>query len=153
MAATGIDSQRHLGKKRRRNVRIKCGKSSLHFKELLHRNRRGDAAQFFIFRLFWCYTRHLAAPRRHSSTKDTQLSIEEEKFDRKKKIRQRKENFYYLFYLFSHASRHGHSATGAATVKARSATRFVEHLRSKSVEGMVQEGEEKPPSLKSCSSG
>jgi len=43
--------------------------------------------------------------------------------NRRGEIRQKKENlaakreFFYI--LFSHASRHGHSATGAATVKAR----------------------------------
>jgi hypothetical protein len=120
MAATGIDSQRHRGKKLRRNVRIKCGKSSLHFKELLHRNRRGDSAQFSFFDYFGCYTRHLVAPRRHSSTKETLLSIEEEKFDRKKKFGSKRK--ILLFIHFFTASRNGHSATEAATEHRQSET-------------------------------
>jgi len=51
-----------------------------------------------------------------------------ERFNRKKKIRQRKENFFIIFYD-SNESRHGHGATGAATVKGAGNSATVEALK------------------------
>ena len=76
------------------------GKSSHHFEVLLHKKKRGDSAQFFIFSRYWCYTRHLAASRRHSSTKDTQSRIEQEKVKQKRQCGSERRYFSILFISY-----------------------------------------------------
>ena len=81
----------------------------------------GKTLRNFYFSEIGSYTRHLAASRRHSSSKDTQSRIEKERLEKVKKMRQRTDNFLLFYYFHQGVTERpqSHSSIGA-TVKARS---------------------------------